>query len=240
MKTIVALLLLALFLPLFYSCEKEDDADPYEGRIKRIKHYSSIQDTIVRSIEEYKYDSKKRLEAIESESGTVKFEYNGNNQLIRKYYISGNPDFDDTITYIYNEGKLAVELQNANRANSTYFKTLKTVYEYENTLMVKKKSYRDDVLEQMRVYEYKDDLVTTESVYDDSLKLQLSYIRYNHYVENKKLAVSNSWYSASWGMEWFLSVYYFYNGHGDLDLEYAEQGGNISAGLTYCKRYEYY
>lgn len=240
MKSIVTVLLLVLVSLVFFSCEKEPVDDPYEGRIKRVKHYGSIQDTIVRAIEEYQYDSKKRLKAIESEGGTVKFVYNGSNQLIGKYYINENPDFNDTITYVYKDGKLVVELQNSNRANSAYFQILKTVYEYENTKLVKRKNYRDNIFERMTVYEYKDDLVKKESLYYDSLGVDIVTISSHYYDEHKKLAFTTRMHSHSQGMAWLQSIYYFYNEHGDLDLEYAEQSNDLSAWITFCRRYEYY
>ncbi|HET6557493.1 MAG TPA: hypothetical protein VFG54_09280 [Prolixibacteraceae bacterium] len=241
MKSIVTVLLLVLVSLVFFSCKKEPVEDPYEGRIKRVKHYGSIQDTIVRAIEEYQYDSKKRLKAIESEGGTVKFEYNANNQLIGKYYIKENPDFNDTITFVYKDGKLVVEQQNSNRANSAYFQTIKTVYEYENAKLVKRKKYRDNIFEQLTVYEYKDDLVKKESVFNDSLGVDLETIRSHYYDEYKKLSFTTTMLDANWqGMVWIQSIYYFYNEHGDLDLEYAEQSNDLSAWITFCRRYEYY
>lgn len=170
MKSTVTSLLVALVFLVFFSCEKDSVEDTYQGRIKRVKYYNSIQDTIVRAIEEYRYDSNNRLIAIESNGGSVKFEYNANNQLIRKCYINDNPDFNDTITYIYKDGKLAVELQPSDRVNSTSFRMQKTSYEYEKEKLVKMKRYRDAVFEQLSIYEYKDDLLKKESVYYDSLE----------------------------------------------------------------------
>lgn len=240
MKSTVLYLLFALVFLIFFSCEKESEDDPYTGRIKRVKHYFSVQDTIVRAIQEFQYDSKNRLMAIESEGSTVKYEYNDNNQLIGKYYIQSNPDFNDTITYIYKDGKLVVELQHSNRANSTFFQTIKTTYEYEDEKLVKRKVYRDSLFQELRVFEYKDDLLKKESVYYDSLGINLHYITSHHYDDHNKLAVSSKAYTTATYMAWFQSIYYFYNEHGDLDLEYSEQSDQISAGITYCRRYEYY
>lgn len=232
--------LLGFILLGVFSCKKDSVEDPYQGRLIRVKHYFSIQDTIVRAIQEYQYDSKNRLKAIESEGSTVKYEYNANNQLIGKYYIQSNPDFNDTITYIYKDGKLVVELQPSNRANSTYFKIIKTTYEYEDEKLVKRKIYRDSLFQELRVFEYKDNLLKKESVYYDSLGIDLHYITNHHYDDHNKLAVSSKAYATATYMAWFQSIYYFYNEHGDLDLEYSEQSDQISAGITYCRRYEYY
>jgi archaellum component FlaF (FlaF/FlaG flagellin family) len=240
MKSNLAVLLFAFVFVGLFSCEKESVEDPYKGKIKRVKQYSSVRDTVLRGVEEYKYDSNGRLKAIESQGGTVKFEYNANNQLIHKCYINDNPDFNDTITYIYQDGKLVIELQPSDRVNSAYFRMLKTVYEYENEKLVKTKRYRDSIFERLTVYEYKDDLLKKESIYYDSLGVDLDYTRSHYYDEHKKLSFTTSMYAASWGMEWLQTIYYFYNSHGDLDYEYAEQSENISAWISYCRRYEYY
>lgn len=239
MKSTVAVLMLALISVMFFSCEKEPVEDSYQGRIKRVKHYSSIQDTVVRNIEEYQYDSKNRLTAIESEGSTVKFEYNSNNQLVRKYYLYENPDYNDTITYVYKDEKLVVELQHSDPPNNIYFHNMMTVYEYENVRLVKSKKYMNNIFQQLIVYEYKDDLVKKASFYSDSLGLYLHTVRSHYYDENNKLSFITSMYANSRGMAWLQSIYYFYNEHGDLDLEYSEQSDQISAGITYCLRYEY-
>lgn len=240
MKSAVTSLLVALVFLVFFSCEKDSVEDTYQGRIKRVKYYNSIQDTIVRAIEEYRYDSNNRLIAIESNGGSVKFEYNANNQLIRKCYINDNPDFNDTITYIYKDGKLVVELQPSDRVNSTSFRMLKTSYEYEKEKLVKMKRYRDAVFEQLSIYEYKDDLLKKESVYYDSLGVDLIYTRSHYYDEHKKLSFTTCMMHSRWqGNAWMQTIYYFYNQHGDLDLEYAEQSDYISAWIKYCRRYEY-
>lgn len=243
MKSTIVSLLFALVFLMFFSCENDSFEDPYQGRIKKVKYYNSVQDTIVRNVEEYKYDARNRLIAIENKGGSVKLIYNTNNQLIGKcsyYNDNGVSVLNDSTRYIYGDLKLVAEEEYSVLVNNLFQYKMKVVYEYENDKLVKRKRYRDSIFEQLIVYEYKDDLLKKESIYTDSLGIYLDYTKSHYYDEHKKLSFTTSMNHNYQGYAWLQTIYYFYNEHGDLDLEYAEQTNEISAAITYCRRYEYY
>lgn len=240
MKSTIFILLIALF-SVVLSCEKETHENPYKGLLKRKFFYRSIQDSIPVSISDYEYDSKLRIKKVQDNLYTELFEYNQNDELIRKYTYQtdgGGTDLYDTTFYKYQEGKLVYE-ESIHLPPSSSLSSIQTIYEYENSKLIRKKNYRDHVFEGLTLYEYSGDLCFKELNFRDSTAVQIGSYRSYAY-ENRKLLMSTLVGFAARGQKYILqTVYYIYDDSGNLILEYATQNMEISAWISYCYRYEY-
>lgn len=241
MKSTIFILLIGLFSVLI-SCEKETHENLYKGLLKRKLVYWSVQDTSPKSISDYEYDSKLRLRKIQDNLYTELFEYNQNDELIRKFTYQtdgGGTTLYDTTFYKYQEGKLVYE-ESIHLPPSSYSSSLQTKYEYENSKLIRKTKYRNHVFEGLTVYEYSGDLCSKELNFRDSTAVQIESYRGFGY-DKSKLLMSTLVGFASGDQKYMLqTVYYIYDDSGNLIIEYAIQDMEISAWISYCYRYEYY
>jgi len=243
MKPTISIILIVL-LSVFISCEKDTpEVANHKGKIKRKLEYMSTRDTIPRNISDYEYDSKDRLVKIMSYRGSELFEYNQNDELIRKcnYQIDGNSStLSDTTTYKYQNGNLVYE-ERIGVPLTGHSNSFQTNYEYDNSKLIKKKEYRNHTIEIMTLYEYSGSLCTRENHYFDTIGSNLIHYRNNLY-DNGILSVSEL-IVVQGGVYDGLPIqviYYLYDEKGNLIIESAEQAEYISASLSYLKRYEYY
>lgn len=238
MKSIVPVLLLIMLCSLIYSCGEEPDLTPYQGRIKRVLRSYAIEDTAVRFVDEYQYDSRKRLVKIQNSRETQVFVYNSKNQVSRKlryYTASGTFTLIDTTFYAYQDNQLIYEIKDS-EISSGVISFTKNVYDYNDGRMIRKKTYQDGRFRNMIVYEYAGGRLNKEITYEDSLEVK-PYSHAIYLYDDGKLALRTERHSSG---EVILSSYYFYNEHGDLSMEYAIQNQYISALLSFYNRYEYY
>lgn len=230
--------MLALVCSLFHSCEEEPYVSTPDSRIKRVLYSFTTNDTVPLRTFEYTYDSKKRLTKIQDEWWTELFEYNSKDQLLHKILVNNDSRSEilaDTTYYEYNDGLLVSEKrQRWNSPSESYIN--KSVYEYDQSRLIRKKNYDSGGFEDMVIYEYTGDLLTKEITYRDSTATDYQLIREYRY-DKDKLSLCTLINSDKWIIQ---VVYSLYDQIGRLDLEYSIQHEGISAGLTYCKRYEYY
>lgn len=240
MKSKIFILLIALF-SVVISCEKETHENPYKGLLKRKSFYRSNQDSTPVSISDYEYDSKLRLKTIQDNSHREIFEYNENNELIRKsgYKIDNNGStLSDTTHYEYQKGDLVFEetcyLTNGN------IDTYQFQYEYENSKLIRKQEYHNHDFWRMTEYEYLNDLCIKEMNFSDSIGTWLNYYK-KHMYDNQKLSMSAmiTIQGVGYPGTTLQVIYYFYDDSGKLVFENAEQREDVG-GLEYCYRYEYY
>jgi hypothetical protein len=243
MKSILSIISAIVFLLLF-SCGKETFDNQYrKGMLKRKLSYRWAQDTVPYLISEYEYDSRLRLKKIKSDHNVELFEYNQDNQLVRKSDYSIDADgltLNDTTRYRYEDGKLVFEETN-NLPPMFYNYTFQTNYEYENSKLIRKTKYRDHTFfESLTRYEYSGDLCTNEMYYNDSIGESINSIRSYIYETNVLSMSTLIGYASGNRKNWLQSVYYIYDDTGNLIIEYAEQSMETSAWIRYCYRYEYY
>jgi hypothetical protein len=242
MKPPVSILLAILFL-LLLSCGKETFENQYKkGKFKRKLSYHSAQDTVPYLISEYEYDSRLRLKRIKSIRGEEIFEYNRDNELVKKsgYFLNANGlTLNDTTRYRYEDGKLVLE-ENCYLLPGL-IQTSQIRYEYENSKLIRKTRYRDHTFfESSTRYEYSGDLCTKEIHCNDTLGESINSIRSYIYEKNVLSMSTLIGYSSGDRKNWLQSVYYIYDNVGNLIIEYAEQSMETSAWIRYCYRYEYY
>jgi len=238
----ISFLSVIIFL-VFLSCQKDTFETPnHSGKLKRKLSFRSVQDTVPYSISEYQYDSKGRIQMIQDKLNTELFEYNKNNDLIRKFtYQTDIPGttLSDTTYYKYQNGKLVFD-ESIQLPVSEYSSSIQSRYEYENSKLIRKKIYRDHHFERMTDYEYLGELCSKELYYNDSTGVRINSFRDFAY-DNNKLSMSTLIGFAAGNRKYVLQVvYYIYDDSGNLVLEYAEQNMEISAWISYSSRYEYY
>ncbi|GEM_PF-3146470 len=236
MKSTIFILLIALF-SVVISCKKEVPENPYKGLLKRKLFYRSNQDSTPVSISDYYYDSEKRLKKIQDNFATELFEYNQNNELIRKLTYQNDANetsLIDTTIYRYQSGNLVYEEYSSSLQ-------IRYEYEYENSKLIKKKNYRNNNFEGMTSYEYSNNLLAKEIYFTDSIGTRPQSYRKYIYDENKLSMSALVQYGGGVNQGSTLQiVYYIYDEGGNLVIENAEQSEEISAWITYCYRYEYY
>jgi len=227
--------LIIMVLPLLFSCEKDSELSPSQPRIKRKIYYFSAEDTIPRRIFEYEYDSKNRIIKIQDNLYAELFEYDKNNQLIKKYnyQLDGkNCSLSDTTFYSYKDGKIVSE-------EKVYLPDqyrIKYVYEYENDKLIKKKEYRNQICDGMTLYEYESDLCSKETYYTDSLATRTHSHRRFIY-DGSKLSMSAM---IGYRGETLQVVYYLYDENGNLIIEDGQQIAEVAAVLCFYFKYEYF
>ena len=242
MKSTIFILLIALFSGLI-SCNKDSFENPYKGLLKRKLFYRSNQDSTPVSISDYKYDSKLRLKTIQDNFTTESFEYNQNDEQIRKltYQVNENVStLTDSTIYQYQDGNLIFEesIQLPDTGNSF---SAQIRYEYENSKLVRKKNYWNHQFLALTTYEYSNNLLMKEIHFTDSIGTRPQSYRKYIYDENKLSMSALVEFSGgvNQGLT-LLAVYYIYDEDVNLVIENAEQSEEISAWITYCYRYEYY